>query len=159
KYHDPFAPSTSPAAQSIAGQATAGPSLRVVLGGVSAASMKELADFCTSLARWMNPAKSIDQANPQHFQNDLNHILTPRFRSIEYVYANAQGSSPAADYVLTLEIAVKLGKHSFGENHVDLRGVLTAQSGGPTEIFEGHSKTKIGYPAINSHFAEAREKA
>jgi len=159
KYHDPFDPSTSPAAQSVTGRATAGPSLRVVLEGASAASMKELADFSTSLARWMNPAKAIDQVNPQHFQDELNQILTPRFRSIEYVYANGQGSSPAADYILTLEIAVKLGKHSFAENHVDLRGVLATPAGGPSEIFEGHGKTKIGYPAFNSHFAEAREKA
>src|SRR5260370_35489079 len=61
--------------------------------------------------------------------------------------------------MLYLESKVTVGKHSFGENVVDLQGVLSGSNGGEKETFAGHGKSKVGYPATMSRFAEARETA
>jgi hypothetical protein len=158
-YHDPFDASLSPTSQSAIGQASKGPSVRVVLSGSTGASMKALADWSTLCARWLNPASMIDQYDPQHFQDDLNRILAPNFRSIEYVYWNAPQSASRVDYILTLEISVAIGKHSFAENTIDLQGVLSDQGGSNKESFAGHGKSKLGFPAFNTHFREAKQAA
>ncbi len=158
-FHDPFDPSYSPKGQSVMGRASDGPSVRVLLAGSSGASMKELADFSNSLAKWGNPASCVDQVDPRHFQDDLNRMLAPSFRTIEYVYWNAPESRSQVDYILTLEISVKLGKHSFAENRVDLQGVLSGPDGGTKETLGGHAKSKVGFPAINQHFSDARRAA
>jgi len=159
KYHDPFDPAVSPAAQSVVGGAPAGPSIRVVLAGSTAASMKALTDWCNLGRRTLNPGSFIDPFDPRHFQEALNAVLMPTFRSIEYVYWNASESQSHVDYVLTLEIGVTIGKHSFGTNIVDLQGVLSGTDGGQKETLIGHGKTKVGFPALNSHFAETRQAA
>lgn len=158
-YHDPFDASLVPAAQSAVGRTAAAPSLRVLLAGSTAASMKELADWSNLGASLLNPASMIDEVDPRHFQDDLNRVLAPGFRSIEYVYWNAPDSRTPADYLLTLDIQVKLGRHSFGENQVDLIGVLSKPGGGPRETIAGHGKSTIGFPAFHQHFAEARQAA
>jgi hypothetical protein len=159
RYHDPFDPSLSPTAQSVMGQASVGPSVRVVLAGSTGASMKDLADWSRLMAKWLNPASSIDPVDPQHFQDDLNRILAPSFRSIEYVYWNAPESRSHVDYVLTLEISVTIGRHSFGKNRVHLQGVLSGPDVGQKETMVGDGNSKVGFPATNQHFTEARQKA
>jgi len=158
-YHDPFDAALAPAAQSAIGPAAAGPSLRVVLAGSTAASMKDLADWSNLGATLLNPASMIDEVDPRHFQDDLNRVLAPGFRRIEYVYWNAPDSGSQTDYLLTLDIQVKLGRHSFGENQVDLIGVLSKPGGGARETLAGHGKSTIGFPAFHQHFTEARQAA
>jgi len=159
KRHDPFDPSLEPTSQLTTGSATAGPSLRVVLAGSSGASMKELADWSNKLAKWLNPGSMVDQVDPRHFKEYLNKVLDPMFRSIEYVYWNGPESQSHVDYVLTLDIKVTIGKHSFAENLVEIQGVLSATGEGRKETINGSGKSKVGYPASIEHFTEAREAA
>jgi hypothetical protein len=158
-YHDPFDRSVSPTEQSVVGRASAGPSLRVVLAGSTGSSMKDLADWGNLFRKLLNPTSSADTLDPQHFRDDLNILLAQRFRSIEYVYWNAQEGRSPADYILTLEIGVTIGKHTFGENRVDLQGVLSGPDLGQKETLAGHGKSKVGFPASDQHFAEARKAA
>src|ERR1035437_8055718 len=110
-YHDPFDPALSRTAQSATGNAPAGPSLRVVLAGSTAASMKDLADLCNLAVKLLNPASTTDSVDPKHFQEDLNQALAPYFRSIEYTYWDAPENRSQVDYILTLEIRAKYGGH------------------------------------------------
>src|SRR4051794_15253246 len=71
-YVDPFDPALSTSAQTVVGQNPNGPTLRVVLSGASAASMKELADWTNMMARWLNPRSAIDPYDPSHFKDELN---------------------------------------------------------------------------------------
>jgi hypothetical protein len=159
KRHDPFDPSLEKTSQVTTGSAATGPSLRVVLAGSSGGSMKELADWSNKMARWLNPGSVVDQVDPRHFKEDLNKVLGPMFRSIEYVYWNAPESQSQVDYVLTLDIKVAIGKHSFAENLVEIEGTLAAAGEGQKEPINGHGKSKVGYPATIQHFTEAREAA
>lgn len=158
KYHDPFDPVLSPTAQSVVGQAPTAPSIRVILTGSTAASMKALTDWCNLGRKLLNPGSFIDPYDPRHFQEDLNRILSPRFRSIEYVYWNAPESRSQVDYVLTLEISVTIGRHAFGKNHVELQGVLSGPDGGQKENFTGHGESKVGMFS-SAQFSEGRLSA
>jgi hypothetical protein len=159
KRHDPFDPSVEKSSQLTTGSATAGPSLRVVLAGSSGGSMKELADWSNKMAKWLNPGSMVDQVDPRHFKEDMNKVLGPMFRSIEYVYWNAPESQTQVDYILTIDIKVTIGKHSFAENLVEIQGVLSATGEGRKETINGSGKSKVGYPASIEHFTEAREAA
>ncbi len=158
-YHDPFDPARAPAAQSVVTPASNGPSLRVELVGGTGAAMKDIAAWTNEVASFMAPASVVDELDPRHFQDELNRILAPKFRSIEYVYLSAPQGGARPDYVLTLEIAVKLGRHTFGENHVDLRGAISGPDGGQRETLTGHGESTVGWPATFQHFAEARQAA
>src|SRR5258708_15282322 len=83
KYHGPLDPAVSPAAQSVVDGAPAGPSIRIVLAGSTAASMKALTDWCNLGRRTLNPGSFIDPFDPRHFQEALNAVLMPTFRSIQ----------------------------------------------------------------------------
>jgi hypothetical protein len=158
-YHDPFDPAVNPAVQSLPGSAPNGPSLRVVLAGGSAQSMKELADASNLARKLFNPGPWIDPIDPDHFREELNRVLASKFSRVEYVYWNSTESGSHVDYVLTLEIRTKYGGHSFAENRVDLEGTLARPGEEQKETLAGHGKSKIGYPAFATPFASARQAA
>lgn len=158
-YYDPFDPSRAPADQSVTGSAPAGPSVRVLLSGATRASMKDMADWANFGDEMLNPASLIDQVDPRHIREDLNRILAPRFRSIEYAYADAPPSRTQVDYVLKLDINVTLGKHSLADNSVDLQGVLSGPDGQRAETFAGHGTSTVGFLAFRQHVTEAKQAA
>src|SRR5260370_17233221 len=75
KRHDPFDTSLSPTTQSVIGQASAGPSLRVELSGSSSASMKELAEWSNRMAKWLNPGSSLHNVDPPNFHDALHPLI------------------------------------------------------------------------------------
>jgi hypothetical protein len=157
-YHDPFDRSASPSSQSAIGEVPAGPSVKVLLSGSTAASMRDMAAHSNLGAKMLNPASVIDPIDPKHMEDELNRVLKPYFRNINYVYWNEPDGSKA-DYLLTLEISVKLASRSFAENHVDLQGVLTGPNAGQKDNLAGHGISKMGFPASTRSFLAARQAA